>query len=89
MMKAAFKGVVDYEVNTISSHSFRSGLASAMARQCYSDEEIKRQGRWASDAFMRYLKLRRSTWIGQQMNLAEAVAEVARREIEENVSLKR
>ena len=89
MMKAAFKGVVDYEINTISSHSFRSGLASAMARQGYSDEEIKRQGRWASDAFLRYLKLGRSSRITQQMRLAEAVAEVAEREIEEDVVMRR
>ena len=45
MLRKAFKGIVDYEVNTLSSHSFRSGLASCMARQGYSDEEIKRQGR--------------------------------------------
>ena len=89
MMKAAFKGLVDYEVNTISSHSFRSGLASAMARQGYSDEEIKHQGRWASDAFLRYLKLGRSTHIVQQMRLAEAVAEVAEKEIEEDVVMRR
>ena len=45
MLRRAFRGVIDYEMNTLSSHSFRSGLASAMARQGYSDEEIKRQGR--------------------------------------------
>ena len=89
MMRAAFKGIVDYEINTISSHSFRSGLASAMARQGYSDEEIKRQGRWASDAFLRYLKLGRSSRITQQMQLAEAVARVAEKEIEEDVVMRR
>ena len=45
--------------------------------------------RWASDAFLRYLKLGRSTRISQQMKLAEEVAMVAKSEIEENVAFKR
>ena len=45
--------------------------------------------RWASDAFLRYLKLGRSTRISQQMKLAEEVAKVAKNEIEENVAFKR
>lgn len=45
--------------------------------------------RWASDAFLRYLKLGRSTRISQQMKLAEEVAKVAKNEIEENVVFKR
>ena len=60
-----------------------------MAREGYSDEEINRQGRWASDAFLRYLKLGRSTRLMQQMKLAEAVAEVAEKEIEEDVVRRR
>ena len=75
-------------MNTVSSHSFRSGLATAMARHGYSDEEIQRQGRWASAAFLSYLKLGRSTRLQQQERLAEAMAKIARCEVEENAVMK-
>ena len=88
ILKRALAGVVDYEGgNTVSSHSFRSGLASAMARSGYSDLEIQRQGRWASNAFLRYLKLGRSTRIQQQKELAEKMGSVARSEIAENSAM--
>lgn len=88
LLKRVFEGTVDYEMNTISSHSFRSGLATAMARHGYSDEEIQRQGRWASTAFLSYLKLGRSTRLQQQQRLAEAMDRIARSEVEENVAMK-
>ena len=43
LLKKCLKEVVNYDLNTVSSHSFRSGLASAMARHGYTDEEIQRQ----------------------------------------------
>ena len=88
MLRRVFEGTVDYEINTISSHSFRSGLATAMARQGYSDEEIQRQGRWKSAAFLSYLKLGRSTRLAQQQKLAEDMDKIARSEIEENVAMR-
>ena len=88
LLRRVFEGAVDYEVNTVSSHSFRSGLATAMARHGYSDEEIQRQGRWASAAFLSYLKLGRSTRLQQQERLAEAMAKIARCEVEENAVMK-
>ena len=45
---------------TISSHSFRSGVASMMGSQGFSDEEIKLVGRWSSRAFTAYTKLART-----------------------------
>ena len=42
------------------SHSFRSGVASMMGSQGFSDEEIKLVGRWSSRAFTAYTKLART-----------------------------
>ena len=89
ILKGALVECVDYEINMVSSHSLRSGLASAMARAGYSDQEIQRQGRWASDAFLRYLKLGRSTRIQQQQELATAMGRVASSEMEENSAMAR
>ena len=60
-----------------------------MARAGYSDQEIQRQGRWASDAFLRYLKLGRSTRVQQQQELAAAMGRVAASEMEENSAMAR
>ena len=49
-----------FEGGTISSHSFRSGVASMMGTQGFSDEEIKLVGRWSSRAFSVYTKLPRT-----------------------------
>jgi hypothetical protein len=40
---------VDYNKGTISSHSFRGGLASLMASLGYPDHEIMTIGRWRSE----------------------------------------
>ena len=42
---------------TVKSHSFRSGVASEMARKGHSSEEIKGVGRWSSEAYLNYVKL--------------------------------
>ena len=36
--------------------SLGSGLATAMSKANYSDEEIMAVGRWKSSAFLRYIK---------------------------------
>ena len=56
------------------SHSFRSGIPSLMARAGYPDHEIKRQGRWRSDSFLRYCKLGRAARWHDQMELADRLA---------------
>ena len=48
----------DYQEGTISTHSFRQGRARKMTRARYTDEEVKRAGRWHSRAFAGYCKLR-------------------------------
>ena len=50
---------IDYKQTKILSHSFRAGLATAMAKLGYSDEEICKIGRWNSTAFVAYVKTAR------------------------------
>ena len=61
---------LDYKKGKILSHSFRSGLATMMARSGYSDEEIMRTGRWSSSAFLSYCKLGRV----KRMSIAQEMA---------------
>ena len=79
-LKELLKNAVDYEKNVVSSHSFRSGVATMMARAGYSDQDIKRQGRWKSDAFLSYIRLGRSQRLEQQEKLARDLARVSRDE---------
>ena len=54
-LKVLLKDVVDYSKTPVTSHSFRRGLATFMAKQGYSDEDIMKVGRWHSEAFKRYI----------------------------------
>ena len=45
---------------TISSHSFRIGVTSMLARKGFSDSELKKVGRWSSRAFTAYIRLSRT-----------------------------
>ena len=45
------------EFGKLRSHSFRSGVATEMARNGFSDQEIRRQGRWSSQAYLNYMSL--------------------------------
>lgn len=52
--------LIDYKKGSITTHSFRSGLASLMAEKSMTDAEIQIIGRWSSRAFERYIKLPRT-----------------------------
>ena len=65
---------INYMEGYIASHSFRAGMVSVMARLGYSEEQIKIQGRWSSDAFRRYLKLGRGERLESQFELAQKIA---------------
>lgn len=41
----------------ISSHSFRIGMATQCAIDGYSDDHIKKLGRWKSGAYLRYIRI--------------------------------
>ena len=58
----------------VATHSFRAGMVSVMGRLGYTDEEIKRQGRWASDCFLDYVKLGRAARLQEQWKLAESIS---------------
>ena len=62
-------GQVDYSLGSITSHSFRAGLATEMARVGYSDADIMAVGRWHSSAYLHYIKSDRvkRMKIGQQL----------------------
>ena len=61
---------IDYKSTKILSHSFRAGLATAMAKLGYSDEEICKIGRWNSSAFVNYVKTARV----KRMKIAKEMA---------------
>ena len=50
----------DKKIGKFTTHSFRIGLASELARLGCTDEEIKEAGRWSSRAFESYIKLKRT-----------------------------
>ena len=54
-LRSLLGGVVDYSKTPITSHSFRRGLATFMAKRGYSDEDIMKVGRWHSEAFKAYI----------------------------------
>ena len=83
VLKTLLADTLKYEEGTISSHSFRSGVATAMARAGYQDAEIQRVGRWRSDAFLKYLKLGRSSRLEQQRKLMACLEEIGQKEIQE------
>ena len=59
----------------ISSHSFRAGLSSLMAKKGFPESEIKAVGRWSSEAFIRYIKSGRLVRSRFNERLAAAVRE--------------
>ena len=55
-LKNLLKGQVDYTKGKITSHSFRAGLATEMAKLGYTDQDIMNIGRWKSAAYLDYVK---------------------------------
>ena len=45
---------------TISSHLFRIGVTSLLAKKGFSGSELKKVGRWSSRAFKAYIRLSRT-----------------------------
>ena len=50
------KDVLGLDGEDISSHSFRAGLVTSLARAGASDEVIKATGRWSLEAYRAYMK---------------------------------
>jgi hypothetical protein len=59
-IRQLLEGNIDYSVGQVTTHSFRSGIASLLGTKGFSDEEIKQAGRWSSSAYLAYMKLPRT-----------------------------
>ena len=61
-IRILLKDVVDFKKDTISCHSFRAGLPSLIAQhpEIMSSEDVKNWGRWSSEAYARYTRLKLS-----------------------------
>lgn len=59
-LKSLLEKHFDYNKGKITSHSFRSGIATLMGSLGFADTEIQAIGRWSSRAFESYLKLPRT-----------------------------
>ena len=76
MLKQITKGIDKGPGRVIRSHSFRAGIPTLMARAGYPDDEIQRQGRWRSSAFIRYCHLGRHNRWKDQLELSQRVPEM-------------
>ena len=72
-LKKCFEKHVPKELGFVSSHSFRSGVASMMGNLGWSDEDIKALGRWSSSAFETYIRLPRTKRASMARRLAGTV----------------
>ena len=79
ILKALMKDSVSYEDGFVSTHSFRGGMVSVMYRLGYTEEQIKIQGRWASDAFKHYCKSGRAARLQDQWSLANKISHLVSR----------
>ena len=58
-LKHLLRGKVDLSLGPLTSHSFRAGLATMMAKAGCSDKDIQLTGIWTSTAFKSYVKTAR------------------------------
>ena len=58
-LKHLLRGKVDLSLRSLTSHSFRAGLATMLAKAGCSDKDIQLTGRWTSTAFKSYVKTAR------------------------------
>ena len=79
ILQQFLKGEVDYREGNLGIHCFRNAVPSIMRELGYEDEAIKAQGRWTSEAFMRYVKQNRAARKDERRKLAGDIVRVARR----------
>jgi hypothetical protein len=56
ILKQLLCDVLTYAAGSVTSHSFRSGIASMMAARGFNETDIKSIGRWSSRAYEVYIK---------------------------------
>ena len=83
LLKGLLMDRYEYE-GALGVHCFRNSIPSLMKQLGYSEEEIKAQGRWTSEAFLKYIKLSRERRLGERRRLAgdiqRILAEARRRQ---------
>ena len=82
-IRTLLKSTFDYRDQRILSHSFRAGVPTVLARNGFSKEVIKAQGRWSSSAYRAYTKEGRGTRLKNQLEVAECLATEAMEPVEE------
>ena len=74
ILSGLLRDICEKGENSISCHSFRAGIPSALARfpELASSEEVKGWGRWSSDCYKKYarLKVDRKKAIFRKISLA-------------------
>ena len=60
IFKSLLGDICDFERNSISCHSLRAGIPSALSRfpDLMSSDDVKGWGRWSSEAYQRYTRLK-------------------------------
>ena len=76
-LKTLLSDSIKYEDGKVTSHSFRAGVTSTMARLGYGEEMIQLQGRWLSQAYLRYCKKGRTNRLEDQYRIFSSLASAA------------
>ena len=60
IFRLLFEDICDFKRHTISCHSLRAGIPSALSRfpDLMSSDDVKGWGRWSSEAYQRYTRLK-------------------------------
>jgi len=58
ILKDLLKGVIDYERDSVTAHSFRAGVASSLSRfpDLASSKDVQNWGRWAGGDYKKYAR---------------------------------
>jgi hypothetical protein len=74
ILRQLLDGVVDWSRDSITCHSFRAGVPSALTRfpALMSSDDVKGWGRWSSESYQRYTRLR----VDQKRSIFEKIMRV-------------
>ena len=74
VLRRCWGNSVPQVAGSLTSHSFRTGLASMMGNLGFGDQDIQAMGRWSSSAFETYLRLPRTRRAEMARRMAGMVA---------------
>ena len=78
LLRSFLKEEVDYVEGVVGIHCFRNSLPSLMKAGGYTEEQIRGQGRWASQAYLKYVKMNRALRREERQGLREDVRRAGR-----------